>query len=91
MPPIINGITELNDSSLLIVNSMFSYCFWFCNEYLHKTHLVRMDYEGQVLQQNLIDTAVYFFNSTMYEDSNWVYLYSYSNTTSGINKNDLSY
>lgn len=91
LPPIINGIMELNDSSLLIVNSMYSYCFWFCNEYLHKTHIVKMDYEGQVLQQNLIDTAIYFFNSTMYEDSNWVYLYNFSNTTSRINKNNMSY
>lgn len=86
-----NYITELNDNTLLLTNTMQDYCFWFCTPQVHKTHFINIDYNGAVIKENYSDTALYFLsNKKIKEEGDYIYFHNPGASIYKVDKNNLT-
>lgn len=86
-----NSITELDDNTLLLTNSLQDFCYWFCTPSVHKTHFINIDYNGVQINENYSDTALYYMGKKIKEDTDYIYLnYFNVNGIYKVHKNNLT-
>ena len=86
-----NSITELDDNTLLLTNSLQDFCYWFCTPLVHKTHFINIDYNGVQINENYSDTALYYMGKKIKEDADYIYLnYFNVNGIYKVHKNNLT-
>lgn len=85
---LINTNMDLQDSTILLCNTITSICFGFCNT-VNKTYFIKLDYNGNLLGENSADSSFYLFNKISENDTDLI-LYYNSYDIVNVNKYSLS-
>jgi uncharacterized repeat protein (TIGR01451 family) len=87
-----NSITELNDNTILLTNSLQDYCYWFCSPLVHKTHFINIDYNGTLIKENYADTSLSYISRKIKVDDDFIYFQNFGgNNIYIIDKNNLTF